>query len=66
MIKSLADVNKGGTFAPATTQCSQTDWQEKLIKREKKFSKKRLEKACGNEKRILHLHPANTESSLRY
>ncbi len=29
MIKSLADVNKGVTFAPATTKCSQTDWQEK-------------------------------------
>jgi len=40
IIKSLADVNKGGTFAPATTQCSQTYRQEKLIKREKKFSKK--------------------------
>jgi hypothetical protein len=38
--KSLADVNKGGTFAPATTQCSQTDWQEKVIKCENKFSKK--------------------------
>ena len=38
--KSLADVNKGGTFAPATTQCSQKYRQERLIKREKKFSKK--------------------------
>ena len=56
--KRLVNVNKGGTFAPATAKNVHRNTDRQYELKEKKFSKKRFEKACGIWKCFLHLHPA--------
>jgi len=45
--KKLAQAEKGSTFAPATAKCAHRNTGRKEESEEKKFSKKRFEKACG-------------------
>ena len=57
-IKKLVDVNKGGTFAPATTRDVHWNTDKHTNQNRKFIFKKDLKKACENWKKVLSLHPA--------
>lgn len=58
IIKSLVNVNKGATFAPATAIDVHWNTDKQTNLNWKFFFKKRFQKACEIWKRMLHLHPA--------
>ena len=59
IIKTLGNVNKGATFAPATA--IDVHWNTDKLNElgETKVLKNNSKKACEIWKRMLHLHPAN-------
>ena len=58
IMKSLVNVNKGGTFAPATTRDVHWNTGKHKESKGKFIFWKRLKKACEIWKQMLHLHPA--------
>ena len=64
--KSVGKAEKGSTFAPATAKNALRHSGSLIIFWGKRFSKKRLEKACGKRKSFLHLHPAKHGKFLGY
>lgn len=56
--KTLVNVNKGGTFAPATTIDVRWNTDKHTNQNRNLFLKKRFKKACENWKKVLSLHPA--------
>ena len=59
IIKSLVNVNRSVTFAPATAIDVHWNTDKHNESKRKNIFKKRFQKACAVWKRILHLHPAN-------
>ncbi|SHL87219.1 hypothetical protein SAMN05444484_102887, partial [Flavobacterium chilense] len=59
-MKGIVELNKGATFAPATTNKFTDILARCFNQTEIKFRKKKIKKACGNGKEFLDLHPANT------
>ncbi|WDF65806.1 hypothetical protein [Flavobacterium sp. KACC 22763] len=65
-VKSIAEAEKGSTFAPATAKNALRHSAAYELKTGRNFQKKDSKKLAGKEKAFYICTPQNTESSLRY